>query len=787
MEKVKPALYCTPLDFPRTSDACAIQAAVDAAKENKINVVVIPAKPDGKTWYLDKPVVLPSYFTLILSGCTVECEDVGFVNEHAQNAKTLATQCHKLFILGRKGAKISSVNPNCRHINIHNARDCRIAGITFEGGLCGVSVNHFQYSKLQMLRFDGCCHAISMGTGCNNIIMESVDAQTRKDAIVVKGESDQILARDPEICNNIFCRIRTKADQGAAICLDAGFHSMYNIVIRDLTDESVRSDASASVVIGSSHLGQIRDLTVRGVKSQGVCVFTGALCDGNFYSNLHPGQGCRALQTSNANTREFLEDKAMEMVLPQFREELPDRAFVAASEERFFGTGDADTVQNAVNFAAKEKIGCVVIPCFNPRTGKDLWDFEKAVRVPSDMTVIFLHSHIRHQDFMYENLFTNSRAYENEGRCIAHEEHDLNFSGVGDAVLDGGRQNGLKEKTCFLYGLPDKRPNATVLFNNVRRLVLENFQIRDSRWYGTYFIHCDTVRVSNIDLDNGEDFCNRDGVDIRQGNHNFLIENITGTTGDDTVALNNLGNDGNDGRYVEGKDVDTLNMVMRNIKSDAGRWFTVRLLCQDRHLEQHFTLDTIMDVSRRENQKRVDAVVMVGSHEYHYKIPAELGDLAHITIRDVYSRANYGVALGGFSDDVDISNVHTYADGLSVMGIRGAGLATLLPKVVAHVRDVRASGLFYKRESKELDPDMTMPKTLPVYALSFNGLETFNPIKISHVYADTAQMGVYLTGQAQVEMEDCHWKNIPKLALVGSNCELTIDEQDVEQTTQLPL
>ena len=429
----------------------------------------------------------------------------------------------------------------------------------------------------------------------------------------------------------------------------------------------------------------------------------------------------------------------------------------------------------------------MVIPAWNSRTQCDKWVFEKAVRVPSEMTIVFLHCYIQHQDFMYENLFTNSRAYGNEGRCIAHEEHDLTFTGIGDAVLDGAKQNGLKEKTCFLYGLPDKRPNATVLFNNVRNLVLENFQIRNSRWYGTYFIHCDTVRVSNIDLDNGEDFCNRDGVDIRQGNHNFLVENITGTTGDDTVALNNLGNDGNDGRYVEGKDVDTLNMVIRNIKSDAGRWFTVRLLCQDRHLEQHFTLDTIMDVSRRENQKRVDAVVMVGSHEYHYKIPAEVGDLAHLTIRDVYSRANYGVALGGCSDDVDISNVHTYDDGLSVFGIRGAGLATLLPKVVAHVRDIRASGLFYKRENKELDPDMTMPKTLPVYAMSFNGLETLTPVKISHVYADTSKLGVYLTGQAQVEITDCHFENIDETALVGSNCELTIDGKQVENTTRLPL
>lgn len=776
-------LYCSALDFSGLTDAQVIQAAVDAAKNTKVKVALVTAKPDGTPWHLEKPVVLPGYFTLILSGCTVECDGTAFINEHAESAKTLATQCHKLFILGRKGATVASRSDKPQII-LNNARDCRIAGLTFDGG-AGIDANHLQYSKLQMLIFRNSLHGVTFREGCNNIILESVDAETMQEAVWAVGGESRILARDPEICNSILCRIRAKTHGAPAVALYAGFERLFNIVIRDVTDET--QSAGTSVVIGREGDRQIRDITVRGVQCNRGAVHTGSLCDGNFYSNLHPGANCKALTAAKKNTREYLEDKEMEIVLPQFREELPDRAFVTAAEERFFGAGDADTVQNAVNFAAKENIGCVVIPAWNNRTGCDKWVFEKAVKVPSNMTVVFLHCYIQHQDFMYENLFTNSRAYENEGRCIAHEEHDLTFTGIGDAVLDGAKQNGLKEKTCFLYGLPDKRPNATVLFNNVRSMVLENFQIRDSRWYGTYFIHCDTVRISNLDFDNGEDFCNRDGVDIRQGNHNFLVENITGTTGDDTVALNNLGNDGNDGRYVQGKDMDTLNMVMRNIKSDAGRWFTVRLLCQDRHLEQHFTLDTIMDVSRRENQKRVDAVVMVGSHEYHYKVPAELGDLAHITIRDVYSRANYGVALGGYSDDVDISNVHTYDDGLSVMGIRGAGLATLLPKVVGHVRDVNASGLFYKRESDQLDPDMTMPKTLPVYAMSFNGLETFNPVKISHVYADTAQLGVYLTGQAQVEISDCHFENIPETALVGSNCQLTVNGEQMAQTTQLPL
>lgn len=272
-----------------------------------------------------------------------------------------------------------------------------------------------------------------------------------------------------------------------------------------------------------------------------------------------------------------------------------------------------------------------------------------------------------------------------------------------------------------------------------------HFLQKQSRWYGTYFIHCDTCRVSNLDFDFWEDCCNRDGVDIRQGCHNFLVENITGTTGDDTVALNNLGNDGNDGRYVEGKDPDTLNMVIRNIKSDAGRWFTVRILCQDRHLEQNFTLDTIMDTSLSENQKSVNAAIMVGSHEYHYKIPAELGDLAHLTIRDVYGRGRRVLGFGGCSDDVQASNIHGYGDISAVVSVFRR----------ANTRNVRISGVFQKRDQKRLwqanEPVQEHEGTvLDLQSLTTEGMT------LEHVFGDTARVGVCVTGKASVEVTDFH-------------------------------
>jgi len=764
-------LYISPLEFDG-EDACAIQAAVDTAEKEDIQVVVIPKRPDGRPWHLATPVLLPSYMTVILDGSVVEAEGIGFMNSNAQNAEkqNLGGEQHKIFLLGRHGGTIHGLG-NAPQVLLNNCRDCRIAELNFEGG-AGIALCYFRYSKVQYLKFSESRHAVAFREGCNNIILESVTAETKDSAIVTCGGTQTVMGRDNGIYNSIFCRIRTKTQGAPAVSLTAGDVDLYNIVLRDVTDET--TGEGVTVNIGKPEdRGTIRDLTVRGVKTVRDGVRTQTVCDGMFYSNIQCAG--RKLLAEQENTRQHLDGSTMEIVLPQYPEEKPDRPFLTPNQDGIMGKTDSESIQNAVDAASREGINLVVIPRWNVRSQQSKWELEKAVKVPSNMTIIFLQAYLRHADFCYENMFTNSRAYAHEGRCIAHEEHDLTFSGIGDVVLDGGKANGLLGKTCNLYGLPDKRYNATVLFNNVRNLVIENMQFRQSRWYGTYFIHCDTCRISNLDFDEWEDCCNRDGVDIRSGCHNFLVENITGTTGDDTVALNNLGNDGNDGRYVEGKDPDTLHMVIRNVKSDAGRWFTVRLLCQDRHLEQDFTLDTIMDVSCAENQKGVDAAVMVGSHEYHYKIPAELGDLAHLTIRDVYSRSRQAVSFGGCSDDVAVSGIHVYGDGCNAVSVRQE----------ANVRNVRIDSVFYKRQHLRLR-GTAKADSYEGAVISLPKLRT-DSMTITNVYADTARIGAFLNGQARVEIKNFRLADAEHKALCGGNCQLVIDGETVGTTESLPL
>lgn len=114
--------------------SAAVQSAVDAACRQQIKVVVLPPRQDGRPWLLTTPVRLPSFFTVILSGCIVEAQDAAFVNAAWDTAvHTPATEAHKIFILGRKGAILKGLS-DAPQIRFVNARDCRVAGLTFKGG-----------------------------------------------------------------------------------------------------------------------------------------------------------------------------------------------------------------------------------------------------------------------------------------------------------------------------------------------------------------------------------------------------------------------------------------------------------------------------------------------------------------------------------------------------------------------------------------------------------------------------------------------------------------------------
>ena len=151
---------------------------------------------------------------------------------------------------------------------------------------------------------------------------------------------------------------------------------------------------------------------------------------------------------------------------------------IYASDERFWGADDSQTIQNAVNYAAETGLGKVIIPRFNERTGAPLWDLPRAVLLPSDMTVILDGCHIRHADGSHDNLFRNSNMWTAAGKTMEGEQHDIRIIGQGNVWMDGGVHNGIFEQS--LRDNPGKYPDmitqCAINFSNVR-----NFEVRGIR------------------------------------------------------------------------------------------------------------------------------------------------------------------------------------------------------------------------------------------------------------------------------------------------------------------
>ncbi len=225
---------------------------------------------------------------------------------------------------------------------------------------------------------------------------------------------------------------------------------------------------------------------------------------------------------------------------------------------------DAEMIQLALDAASKcgEK---VVIPRRNERTGADIWILPRAIKLYTGSTVCLDNCHLRQADGIFDNIFKNSYARTEEGKLLKNRQYDIHIYGLGNAVLDGGNHNGLVERNANRDGRPSSIVNSPIHFVNCERIRVENLRIVNSRYWGMCFHYCSSGRISNVHFMSVGNCPNQDGIDLRTGCNGFVIENISGYTQDDTIALTCL-KDGN--RYdVEGMDDSIHNVIIRNITS----------------------------------------------------------------------------------------------------------------------------------------------------------------------------------------------------------------------------
>lgn len=349
--------------------------------------------------------------------------------------------------------------------------------------------------------------------------------------------------------------------------------------------------------------------------------------------------------------------------------------YADADIKRFIGSTDSETIQNAIDHAEKSGKSSVTIPEINARTGERIWTIEKTILIPSGITVILDSAHLRLADGVFENIFRNKSCKSELGNTLAGEDHDIRIIGIGNAILDGGNSNGLCEQ--LHRDEPGKHPpmsvNLLVYFRNVRDFELSGLTVTNSRYWAFSFEFCRFGKIRDCDFKVYGTLENQDGIDLRVGCEYITIENITGSTGDDTIALTALPGSST----VEGKGIDIHDITIRNIMASTHGCAIIRLLNADGAKEYNITITDVKDTGISLS----GVGIFIGdTYPFAKKSPRKMGEMQNIVIRNFSTCAQKALLIAEPVQDLVIENVATY--GKNQIGIEFAANAVFDNSVI---------------------------------------------------------------------------------------------------------
>lgn len=321
---------------------------------------------------------------------------------------------------------------------------------------------------------------------------------------------------------------------------------------------------------------------------------------------------------------------------------------------------------------------------------KGNWEIDQAVRIPSGFTLVLDGCYLKMADGCFSNLFVNEHHDTDLGRTKEGTDRDIVIIGQNGAVLDGGTYNGLSERTQMKDGYPPIWKNNLILFTNVDGFDISGISCRNQRWWAMNFVFCANGHISDIDFlanDTAVDpqgnlhhglkhaanimpvVCNADGIDIRMGCHDITIENITGFTEDDSVAITGLNWKLEQAFFVAGLPIDICRITVKNIATSAF-CSNVRLLNQGEVKLYDITIDGVYDTS--ENSPHMDRGiygVRIGDSHLYGSRHCTGDETYRITVKNVRSRSQYAIGLAGDIKDIQFENIECF-DGAMLMDDR---------------------------------------------------------------------------------------------------------------------
>ncbi|MBR2930496.1 MAG: hypothetical protein IKC32_04635 [Clostridia bacterium] len=312
---------------------------------------------------------------------------------------------------------------------------------------------------------------------------------------------------------------------------------------------------------------------------------------------------------------------------------------------------------------------------------------DEAIRLPSDFTLILDGCHLRLADGCYSNIFVNEHHDTELGRTVEGADRNITLLGRSSATLDGGEYNGLSERNQLTDERPPIWKNNLLLFTNVDGFHISGIRCVSQRWWALNFIYCRNGYIgdmyflaSDVGVDeNGERYHglirerydevlikNADGVDIRQGCNNITIENISGFTEDDTIAITGLNGALERAFAVRGLPPDISHIKVKGVAASAFCTI-VRLLNQGGVPLHDIEIDGVRDTSGENSYFDLGLyAVRVGDVRLYGERHATADETYNISIRNVYARNTYAVSLAGDMKGITMEGIEC-ADGCKML------------------------------------------------------------------------------------------------------------------------
>ena len=309
----------------------------------------------------------------------------------------------------------------------------------------------------------------------------------------------------------------------------------------------------------------------------------------------------------------------------------------------------------------------------NTLTITDNYEIEETVLIPSHFHLILDNCRLRMADNTFCNLFRNEHADDGIGDTA------IRIEGRNGAVLDGGMYNGLSERSPKTPNQPPMTVQNLILFANVSDFEVSGLSFYHQRWWAinNYACHHGVFRNLHFEADDRryiEDgtlvhkldwdtpyaniyIHNADGIDIRRGCHDILIENISGFTEDDTVACTLLHGDGEKQYVPENVCPDIHDIKIRHIHA-AAFCSLVRLLSQSDGMMYNITVEDVIecDDEVKAHMKRGLSALRIGDDTKYGDYPNDENRMHHITATKIRSGGDFVVDLAGKMRDITIDD-----------------------------------------------------------------------------------------------------------------------------------